>query len=473
MEKKIEPVSMGHEKLKQASAGFGSGMDGFRRLSADLYRDLPPLTQDRMIEISFYLWKSNALAHWLIETDKDFILGNGVTVTADDPEKDAELQDLLNEFWYDPVNNFQLWQEDQVRELAIYGEQCWPVFVNQHTGLVRLSSIDPALIKGVISDPDNARIAIGIELKANRGKKSRKFRIIYDSEDADMFTQSTVALRKTFSDGDCFFLTVNKVSTATRGTSDLLHLTDWIDAYDQFLFDFVERSDQLGSFIWDILLENADEAAITKFLSENPPPKKGSVRAHNEKVTWNAVTPDFKSADTGEGARILRNHILGGAGMPEHYFGGGGDVNRATSESMGAPTFKRLLSRQNRYKYILENVIDYQIGQALKVGRLKGIENPYAYTVNFPEMVTKDYATIAGTLASLTSALSIAESTDLIDKQTARKIFSVPSSLIGIDIDLTDMDQKVAEEEEQKAGVDYFGKTQALKAAVKKHGRKV
>jgi hypothetical protein len=43
----------------------------------------------------------------------------------------------------------------KVRELAIFGEQCYPAFVNEHDGMVRIGYLDPALIATVVMDPDN------------------------------------------------------------------------------------------------------------------------------------------------------------------------------------------------------------------------------------------------------------------------------------------------------------------------------
>ncbi len=123
---------------------------------------------------------------------------------------------------------------------------------------------------------------------------------------------------------------------------------------------------------------------------------------------------------------------------------------------MGLPTFKRLTSRQNRHKYMTETVFDYQISQAVARGRLKGVANPYAYTVNYPEMLTKDYTSISGTIASLAGALAIAENQGWIDKETSRKIFSIPAKLIGVELNLADLAKKVAEQKEQNDAKDYL-----------------
>ena len=81
----------------------------------------------------------------------------------------------------------------------------------------------------------------------------------------------------------------------------------------------------MRAFFWDVTLENADDGAIKSFLKNNPPPTSGSVRAHNQSVKWEAVSPDLKTTDAANGARLLRNHILGGQTVPEHWYGGGGD----------------------------------------------------------------------------------------------------------------------------------------------------
>jgi hypothetical protein len=172
-------------------------------------------------------------------------------------------------------------------------------------------------------------------------------------------------------------------------------------------------------------------------------------------VKWEAVSPDLKFSDSDAGARMLRNHILGGAGFPEHWFGGGGDVNRATSAEMGTPVFKRITARQKKVKYIFETIGDYQISQALKAGRLKGIKNPYAYSVVIPEMVAKDLSINGAVIQAITFSIVSAIQQRLIDTETARKIFSVPISQLGVEIDLKSMAEKVAKEQEQKAAQDY------------------
>ena len=71
------------------------------------------------------------------------------------------------------------------------------------------------------------------------------------------------------------------------------------------------------------------------------------MRVHNESETWQALTPDLGGRDLDAVSRLFRNHLLIGSGMPEHWFGGGGDANRATAAEMGDPAFKTLKVRSN------------------------------------------------------------------------------------------------------------------------------
>lgn len=157
------------------------------------------------------------------------------------------------------------------------------------------------------------------------------------------------------------------MTNSPRGRSSYLSVADWLDVYEQFLFDYSDKWPQFNSFVWDMKVEGGDNSAIQEQL-KNFSKKSGSVFGHNEKVSLNAITPDLKSADAAEGARLFRNHILGRWGFPEHWFGGGGDVNRATASEMDQPALKIMSQKQLNVKYILEDMCTYVRNQACTRG---------------------------------------------------------------------------------------------------------
>lgn len=406
---------------------------GWRKLSGDSGRDLSPLTQSRQLEIAAYLWATNPLANRLIELPVAYLLAEGVTLKVGD----AEAQAWLDAFWRDPINRMNMKLPKKVRELALYGEQCWPVFVNSITGHMRLGYLDPAQIEKVVTDPDNIEQPIGIVARTTRRGRTRRYRVITGGPE-NVFTTRTQEIRKTFTDGDCFFFVVNDLSNATRGHSDLLPVIDWLDAYDQALYGELERWDFLRSFIWDVTLKGATEETVKKRAAEIDVPTGGGVRVHNDAEAWDAVTPDIQAANTSEASRLIRNHILGGLSIPEHWYGGGGDVNRNTASSMDETTEKVMAMRQQVWKYILEMVGQYQVNMRLQAIFGEGFDNvdpDFEVTAEFPEIATKDTTAYASALQQVIIGAGAAVSQGLLSQESAVAIIVFVSGRLGVTID--------------------------------------
>lgn len=425
------------EKPLREAAGttISDDDEGWRRLTGDTLRDLTPITQHRAREISAWLWQSNNLANRLIELPMAFMLADGVSLKS----KDTDAQKTLSAFWSDPINAWDLKLPRRVRELSLYGEQCYPAFVNEHSGDVRLGYLDPSLIQEVITDPDNPEQPIGIVTARDKKGRYRRMRVIVNGPDEDLFTQRTQDIRAGFSDGECFYFAVNALSSGVRGRPDLLPQADWLDAYDDFLFGEVDRTRFLRAFVWDVTLKGADAETVKKRSSEIAPPGPNSVRVHNDSETWDAVSPDLGAADTGNTGRLLRNHVLGGATIPEHWFGGGGDVNRATGESMGDPAVKIFSMRQRELKHILESIGTFVLRQkflALHGKEPKRTDPAVQCTACFPEMVARDASRYAAALQAVVAAAATAVDRKLITPKTALSIIASVAAYLGVEIDV-------------------------------------
>lgn len=424
---------------------------GWKRLTGDTTRNLSPLAQDEMIKIAYWLWETNPLANWIIEITKDFILAEGLPYES----KNEDVKKVLDDFWYDPLNRMDLYMEKYVRELDIYGELCFPVFRGQHTGKVRLGYIDPANIKDVITDPENVKMVIGVTLKDSVGEVGRKYKTIVPKEAETILSRSAQALRETYTDGECFFFAVNNVTNSPRGRSSLLTVADWLDAYEQFLFDYAEKWPLLNTFVWDMEVQGGDDAAIKEQMKAFTK-KSGSIYGHNEKVKLTPSTPDLKSVDAEQGARLFRNHILGAKSIPEHWYGGGGDVNRATSVEMGTPAYKTLSSKQRYFKFIVESIFECVIDSSRDARYLTVTDEAAAlYSVITPELTSKDLSKYGAVIQQVAVSLGIAEANEWVDKETSQKIFATLMGYLGIDIDLASMKEGIKEEGEKKGYEDY------------------
>jgi hypothetical protein len=400
-----------------------------------------------MLAIALWLWEGNALAQWMIEVVVDFVWGEGGAIAA----SDADVNDVLKAFWTDPVNKLGLRLDDWTRELGLQGELILPVFVNKVDGHVRLGYIPPEHVEDIIPDPDNCLIQAAVVLKASLGQPRKVYKVVRAETwrasphygrlmPAEPNERDISGGTGRVYDGSCILAQTNKLSGARRGRSDLLALIDWLDGYDAALFDQLDRAQLIDSFIWDVTLKGADEKVIGDFLKKNIKPKRGSIRAHNEQVEWQAVTPDFKAQDKSELFRLLRTHILGSRSIPEHYYGSGGEVNLATAKEMGLPTQKRMTRRQNVIRELMRTLGGFAIDQAVRYGTLPAAA-PRDVTVTLPEISMKDTSAITTALTSLSAALSMAQAQGWLRKATAARLFAVMAGQLGTEINV---DEEVA-----------------------------
>lgn len=430
------------QRIKAAVKGFREGVwwpsvagvdgddIGWRRLTGSAERDLEPLLQDRMLEIAYYLYETDPMAKRLINMTAEYIVAEGVNVVAED----EQVQEVIDTFWNDPVNQMNLKLEQKVKELGLWGEQCYPVFVNPVNGHVRLGYLDPALINGVELDPENAEVVRAVVQRDELNRPGKRYEVIGQTEDP---LGDGYGLRR----GECFFWKINSVTTASRGRSDLLALADYLDMYNQFLFTRGERAAFGNAWIWDVTLEGMTADQIRQWLREHPTPKPGSVRAHNERVKWEAVAPDLKAHDASYDARMIKNYILGGAGFPEHFFAEGGETTRATAAEMGEPVVKHLTSRQVFVQAMLIQIVEFVIDQAILAGRLPRSINR-AFDMNFPELSSKDVSKFGTVLVQTAQALLIAQEQGWVEAKDAAGLFCSVASLMGHDIEAAENNEE-------------------------------
>lgn len=430
--------------------------DGWRRLTGDTARGLGGLTQTRQQDLAVYLWRANVIGNRLIELPVAYLLARGVTVTV----KDEDAQRWIDAFWRDPINNMNIKLPKKVRELAIYGEQCWPVFVNEITGDVRLGYLDPGQIETVVTDPGNVEQPIGIVTRRNAKGISRRYRIIVNGPET-VFAETAQEIRETFTDGDCFYFRVNDLSNAVRGHSDLLAVMDWIDAFDQAMFNEIERWNATRAHFFDVTLKGATQDEVEARAKTITAPKPGNVRVHNEAETWEAKAPTLGSYEASNSARLFKGHIISGRTLPEHWFGTGGDVNRATAGEMDEPTFMVLTERQTYLGYVLSEICTYVI--RMKMRTTLGIEleqwpdpEDLMPVAEWPEMVTADTTAYATALQQVVIGAGVALDRGLLAEETAVSIIASIAERLGVAIDAAEELVKVQGDRTRQAERDGF-----------------
>ena len=390
-----------------------------------------------MQRIAYELWLTNLMGKRLIEVVTDHVVGEGVTWQSEDPDALA----CIRAFWGDPVTQFALRFKRLVSELGIFGELLLPVAVSEYEGRVRLGYVSPRLIEEVVPDPDNCPLPIGVIIRSGDrglggGKKERRVRTVLGGDPREYLGAAGIRERERFGDGEAFLFQINKASDATRGTSDLLAAIDWIDIYERFIFDTAERSRLQNSFIYDVTLKGAGPERIAQWIEENgAAPLPSSVRVHNEKEEWRAVSPDAKSGESGSQgiARMMRGLVLGGMGIPSHWFAQGDDVNRASAESMDHPTLKKMTRRQRTVRHILQALIDKQLEEARRAGRIGEAAFRAGVRPLLPEISVKDTEKMSASLLRVSEALDLATQRGWTTDEAAKALFGHLAGQLGGD----------------------------------------
>lgn len=443
-------------QVKEAIAPALFGLMGdtedpsYKRLTApNTIRDLNPVMHLRMQEIAFYLKSTTPFGKRIVEVISDYVVGEGFTAAA----TDSAVQAVVDAFWKDELNNIARLLRDWCDEQTTFGELCVPAIVNPVDGSVRLGYVDPQRIEAVeyatmngvqegAQEDTSFPVAVRLRRRVNE-PEGRRLRIIRTDDDpaSPTFGQLT---------GDCFYWPINKAKGASRGLSELFALADWIDVFDQMIFDYADKVRFLNSFVWDYTLKGSGPEDVNKFrkdVTQNPP-RQGGVQVHNDQVEIKAQTPDLKGADMAEGVRMVKLYGLGGIGLPAWFFADPVDANRSTADEMTGPTGKKLTERQNQLRGAVTQVLTFVIQQAIYHGVLLRSVDP-SFTLQVPDLMIKDLQKAATTLGAVVNAVSIMEQNGWIQSETAARASHVVLSQIGVEVDSKDEFAK-AQAEKQK-----------------------
>jgi len=381
-------------------------------------RDLTPYAQSKALEVAYFLYERNPMAKRLINMTSEYLVAEGIRIKAEE----KEIQQFLDDFWSEnDLHNLNL---QFIKELGLWGEQCYRLYPNDSSGRCKLGYIDPGNIEIVQLNPENCLEISNIFIKNKEGDPTAvpPVKKLDALQDGIIYT------------GDTFFFKINSVISASRGRSDLLAPADYLDLVSQFVFSRGERSIFGNAWMWDVLCEGMDQTQIEEFAKKQGVPEPGAARYHNEKVKWSAVAPDLKAHDASFDGRLLKTFCLGSLGYPEHFFGEGGDVNRATALEMHEPVTKMLTARQQFVSGMFTKILKFVIAWGKAKGSLKPGVNE-AFQLFFPEISGKDMQRSGLTMLYLAQSLSIAVKANWITGADAARVYAQVASSFGPNVD--------------------------------------
>ncbi len=408
----------------------------WRRLSDNWYmKDVIPSTYLELHNTCYEAYNANPLAFAIIEITTSFVMGKGVTLAAAEPE----VQRVLMDFWHDPDNHMETRVYALCTELSLYGEQFIRFFVNRFDGRVKIRQIDPSLIDQIETDPDDIETPLRFHRRpigpsaTLPGSPPLISRTDEQHPDGEWFKAGEEVVQ----------FTINKVSNAKRGKSDLATLLPWLRRYKDWLTDRVRINKYKGAFLWDVVLTGADRKAVErKRMEYSYPPEPGSVIIHNEAEQWSAIKPEINASEAAEDGRAIKLMVAVGAQLPEHFLSDGDNSNLATAKEMGLPTFLKFQRRQYVMRAMLRAILDRVLLEARRAGRLRD-EIDTHYDILFPEIDVADHQTLASATQMLVSALIAAKGQGWVSDETAMRLIF---QFAGEELDIHEEQARIGKE---------------------------
>jgi len=465
----------------------------WRRLgSKRVVRGLDESTNKAIRDRSTQAYFGNLMASGMVDLKVAFMMAAGVTVKATHPDEAQRkaAQAVLDDWWTDETNDWDSLATQFPIWLSLLGEQIYPAFINPASGRVRLGYLDPEEIESVIRDPLNARALIAIKMRSRKvggesgtavptevdveiaGEKefdprrilgdnpALLFRVINAPGRDELSPQGMAivdALAEMFKGNpqQAFYFAINIAPNGVRGVGDLSQVIDTIDSMDAGIMDDLDRWRALGSFLWDVTLKGADERFVQEWVRirfGGGSPKPGSVNAHTESEEWKAMAPELNAGDSTLLLRFVKNLVLGGFGLPEGWFGEGGETNRSTLGEQGPAALARIQERQRYLKKAYFKMARFALAQAIehRPEDLRGLD-PSLIQVEMHDVNSKNIKMQADILEKVTSSLAKAVTLGWLSTVSSRSIYLAQMKEMGFEVD--EEQDAAALDEEQAASI--------------------
>lgn len=418
-----EAVKAFREGWPTVGIGVDSDERNYRSLTTTS-NDLDPMSHQRHQEIARYLYDSNPMCKRLVNMQAEYVVSEGWKVRSDN----EELEDLLLAFWEHPSHNLDLNLVNFAKEVSIFGEQCYKLFTNEFSGLSELGYVDPMLVTKVMHGP-NPLVVDKVTVGHGTNEK------VYDCAKFAYYPAASANGKPlTTVEGDTFFFKNNSFVCAARGRSDFIGVFELLDLYGQFIYSRCDRSILANNVVHDITVEGAGPAEIKQVEKDIGPITPNKMLAHNEKLKYEVKTPNLRAEDASFDDKTIRNFILGSFGFPEHFFGSGGDVNRATAMEMHEPVVRMLKTRQRLFKNQFNRILTYQKIKAKERGRLSDQANSAPFFIEFPEISYRDMQRSGLTMMYLAQSLALATDKQWLTDRQASELYAQVASGFGPDI---------------------------------------
>ena len=166
-----------------------------------------------------------------------------------------------------------------------------------------------------------------------------------------------------------------------------------------------------ASYIWDVSVDGTDTDVSNVRKANSKPPRPGTVKFHNAKVTWEPKSLNINAQDSESDIRAVKLMTVAGSGQPEYMVSGdASNANFASTQETTLSFLKCLEDYQDLFEYFLGTLFKKVFYYAQKYGEApdiftdpNGEEIPMnsLVSVTFPETKPKDIEKLGRYLQTL------------------------------------------------------------------------
>jgi len=335
-------------------------------------------------------WLKNPLIKRAVNTQTQYVFGQGINIQADD----ETINEVLQAFLDNSKNRIELTdhQSRMVKEteLQINANLFFVFFVNQFTGTVSIRTIPADEIEDIICDPEDnktplyyKRVYYQKEYNLFGRDIENKQKTVFYPDFRSTDYKGPVRLSGVEQEAFVYHIAVNKLSDMKFGVSEVYAAIDWSKAYKEFLEDWATIAKALSRFAWRVKskggkrgLQNVKDKLKTSLGSgsateNNPPPAAGSMLLEPEDKSMEPIRTAGVVMKAEDGNKII-NMVSAGTGIFYHYLTGDPSTgNLATAKSMERPMEIMFRDRQQLWVSIFTEIINFVIKQSIKAPKGK------------------------------------------------------------------------------------------------------
>lgn len=385
--------------------------------SLDSTLELSPRQIDVELQLAQHFAENSPVARKIIDVLTSHVVGSSISYDTDN----AQLDDLLSQFWTDPANEMNSYLPKLCREWLVYGELFIPVFVSEQQGLMRLGYLHPRNIRTVRFDQDNSRVALSV-IETRRGLDARAWTVIGpDTTPEQVASGQNMLLYYPY-----------QWRAAGRGRPVLAPAFYWIQKAERWLSERMMRATFANAWSWDLTLKNATGDMVREQSAELEADgmPHGGTYVHNDAAELKAVSPSLGASDAIDDFHALLKYIGHTASLPAHWIGAEADVNRTTADSSSSPTIKFLEGLQAEFGARILHMLNLQRDLFIYAGVWRPTaEQPGTITLTLPDLTPQNNDLLGNAVAKVVPATISAVHSGLMDITTARRLVYQVSSM--------------------------------------------